>query len=121
MNMTTCPDHGPDCIWYRHNPDNVGLDLGVGDGIRNAIDFAHAHAPMASHLLPVSDGRGDYFAIGFLQGVVQAWCPDHDDHDCRGTWRCVVKVRELVNELDGAADMAGAITLGTRGGSAHAR
>lgn len=93
-----CPEHGESCSWYQHgNPDTVGLDLGVGDGIRNGVDFACAHAPMASHLYPLSDGRGDYFGLGFLTGVIRGWCLDHESHDCLGTHRCAVKVAALIS------------------------
>lgn len=95
--MITCPEHGSDCRWYQHsNTDTAGCDLGVGDGIRNGIEFAQAHAPMESHLYPVSNGRGDYFALGFLTGLVRAWCPDHETSNCLGTHRCWVKVQALL-------------------------
>jgi hypothetical protein len=80
-----CLDHD-DCKWYRHNPDNAGSDLGYGDGWRNGRDFALKHGPMATHLLPVSDGRSDDFAIGFLDGVVAQWC---ERHETTSTNRCL--------------------------------
>lgn len=97
--MNDCPQHGPDCIWYMHNPDRVGTDLGYSDGWSNAVDFASAHTPMASHLLPVSNGRGDYFALGFLTGIVAAWCADHDTFDCRGGHACSVKVYATAKQV----------------------
>lgn len=93
----TCTQHGNECRWYQHNPDRVGTDLGYGDGWSNAQDFAKAHEPMHSHELPVSDGRGDYFALGFLTGLTAAWCPDHDASQCLGRWSCHVKVVSLVS------------------------
>lgn len=93
----TCPQHGPDCIWYQHNSDRVGTDLGYGDGWSNARDFAHAHEPMINNELPVSDMRGDYFALGFFTGVTAAWCPIHTPEEgCLGHWRCHKAVQELV-------------------------
>ena len=90
--MNRCPEHGAECIWYQHNADRVGLDLGVGDGYRSGVAFAAVHAPMADWDYPVSNGRGDYYALGFMTGVTQEWCVDHDTHDCLGTTRCRVKV-----------------------------
>lgn len=89
---TDCPQHGTDCIWYRHNPDNVGLDLGYGDGYSNARDFAKEHDPILSADLPVSNGRGDYFALGFFTGATTAWCKEHEG--CLGRWPCWLRVQE---------------------------
>lgn len=75
--MPSCPTHGPGCRWYRLNPDQVGAELGYGSGWSAGRDFAAEHEPMAGHLLPLSDGRGDYFALGFLDGIVARWCPRH--------------------------------------------
>lgn len=90
--MNNCPQH-TDCTWYRHNADRVGTDLGVGDGITSGIDFAKCHAPMESHLYPVSNGRGDYYALGFLSGVVKEWCEKHETSDCLATWACAKNFR----------------------------
>lgn len=73
----SCPTHGDDCTWYRYSADQVGADLGYGSGWATGVRFAAGHPPMATHLLPLSDGRGDYFALGFLDGIVSRWCPRH--------------------------------------------
>lgn len=92
-----CPQH-TECIWYTHNPDNVGRDLGVGDGIGSGVAFAHDHRPMSPHDYPVSDGRGDYYALGFMSGAIRGWCPDHEDAQCLGTWRCTIAVAAVIQK-----------------------
>lgn len=96
-NLTVCPDHG-DCRWYTHHPDRVGLDLDYGDGFRNGREFAQCHQPMFSYQYPVSDGRGDYFGLGFISGAVSEWCDEHDN--CLATYKCRKEIEErLENRL----------------------
>lgn len=95
--MNVCPQHH-NCIWYAHHPDNVGADLGYGDGFANAKEFTAAHAPMASEHYPVSNGRGDLFALGFMSGAVAGWCPKHVPADgCFGNHSCKKLVDNLVS------------------------
>lgn len=77
--MIDCPQHGPDCRWYRGSEDQ-GADLGYGDGFSNARAFAAEHDPIARDQLPVAEFRGDLFALGWFNGLVSAWCVvcDHE-------------------------------------------
>lgn len=96
-----CPQHGPECLHYRHNADNVGRDLGVGDGMRSGVAFAAEHDPMPTWEYPVSNGRGDYFAIGFFRGVIAEWCPDHPatgPERCLATWACARTIHVKTGE-----------------------
>lgn len=75
--VMTCLHDDLPCTWWQHNPDNVGRNLGYGDGWASGRDFASVHAPMPFHETPVSDGRADDFAFGFFDGLVARWCVVH--------------------------------------------
>ena len=82
---------------YGQDKDQVGADLGVGEGVRSGWEWAAAHAPCPREYWPISDSRGDDFAVGFSDGVIQEWCPNHSREQCRATWPCVKAVQEIID------------------------
>ncbi len=82
-----CPLHGPGCVWYVQTGPSRGANLSYGEGKRNGIMFATAHDPIERHMLPIGDGRGDDFALGFFDGCTSWWCPNHPN-GCFGRHRC---------------------------------
>lgn len=82
-----------------HNPDQVGRDLGYGDGWRSGTEWAGENEPCPDWEWPVSNGRGDDFAIGFFDGVTARWCIVHPwdemvatGNRCLARWSCRKKL-----------------------------
>lgn len=71
----TCPQHGRGCKWYDlvSNADTQGTNLGYSSGYSNGRDFAREHEPMDSSEYPISNCRGDLFALGVFSGIKTEW------------------------------------------------